>query len=174
MNNYDILGINPGASKEEMKKRFRELALKYHPDKKPYGNSEKFIQIQTAYEELLKGNIGKIFSERPTYSKPSSKERKKGGWKVNGVSKDNVCYYVDCYLDNILTVEIRGKNFNKIGSYNITRNGTHKLVLDKQDIKKADYLLRIKFSDEYYYGETELIIKKPGLINKIKRILNIK
>lgn len=53
-NYYDILGVNNRASHSEIKKSFRNLALKYHPDKNK--NSEdsnhKFMQIIEAYEVL--------------------------------------------------------------------------------------------------------------------------
>ena len=53
-NYYDILGLNPTANQDEIKKSFRHLALKHHPDKN--GNSEasrqKFMSIVEAYEVL--------------------------------------------------------------------------------------------------------------------------
>ena len=48
---YQVLGLQKGASKEEVKKAFRKLAAQYHPDKKT-GDEEKFKQISTAYEVL--------------------------------------------------------------------------------------------------------------------------
>ena len=48
---YNILGINKGASSEEIKKAFRELAHKHHPDKAG-GNGEKFKEANEAYQVL--------------------------------------------------------------------------------------------------------------------------
>lgn len=48
---YSILGIEKGASKDEIKKAFRKLAAKYHPDKKT-GDESKFKEISEAYAVL--------------------------------------------------------------------------------------------------------------------------
>jgi len=48
---YKILGIEKGASKEDIKKAFRVLAHKYHPDKKG-GNETKFKEASEAYSIL--------------------------------------------------------------------------------------------------------------------------
>lgn len=51
---YNILGINENSSKEEIKKAYRTLSLKHHPDKNP-NNQEaynKFQKINEAYETL--------------------------------------------------------------------------------------------------------------------------
>jgi curved DNA-binding protein len=51
---YSILGLTKTASEDEIKKAFRKLAVKYHPDKNP-GNKEaeeKFKELNEAYEVL--------------------------------------------------------------------------------------------------------------------------
>ena len=48
---YEVLGVNKGASKDEIKKAFYKLAHKYHPDKKE-GNEKKFKEVNEAYQVL--------------------------------------------------------------------------------------------------------------------------
>ena len=46
---YDLLGVSPEASSDEIKKAFYKLSLQYHPDKNP-GYEEKYKQITAAYD----------------------------------------------------------------------------------------------------------------------------
>ncbi len=48
---YQILGVNKNATQEEIKKAFRKLAHKYHPDK-PDGDEKKFKEVNEAYNIL--------------------------------------------------------------------------------------------------------------------------
>lgn len=53
-NYYKILGVNQGASSEEIKKAYRQLAMRYHPDRNPNDKvaEQKFKEISQAYETL--------------------------------------------------------------------------------------------------------------------------
>lgn len=58
-NPYQVLGVSPGASDEEIKKAYRNLSRKYHPDaniNNPNKNEaeEKFKEVQQAYDQIMK------------------------------------------------------------------------------------------------------------------------
>lgn len=55
-NPYDVLGVPPTASKEEIKRAYYQMALRYHPDSGAGGgSSEKFKAAQEAYDLLKQG-----------------------------------------------------------------------------------------------------------------------
>lgn len=55
MDPYKVLGLQPGASKEEAKKAYRKLAMKHHPDRG--GDESKFKEVTEAYERIESGNV---------------------------------------------------------------------------------------------------------------------
>ncbi len=64
---YRTLGVSPRASLEEIKRRFRQLALRYHPDRtggKPAATS-RFLEIAEAYQILCQGTAPNSTSEKP-------------------------------------------------------------------------------------------------------------
>lgn len=102
---HDILGVNPGASQEEIKNAFRRRALECHPDQveeeKKEAAQEEFLRVREAFEVLRDGEDGRWSPEagsvddgetengRTRGSRRSFKERWRNAKKVR-VSKDIV------------------------------------------------------------------------------------
>ena len=77
-NHYKTLGLEPTATKEEIKQTFRRLALKYHPDKNKSPNAhEIFISINEAYL-LLSDDEARIKYDREYQSYFGQKAKTEG------------------------------------------------------------------------------------------------
>ena len=63
---YGVLGVPRGASKDEIKRAYRRLAKKHHPDlnkDNPKAAEEKFKQLSEAYEVLADDDKRKIYDQ---------------------------------------------------------------------------------------------------------------
>lgn len=77
MDYYKVLGLKPNATEEDIKKAYKKLAMKYHPDrnvnasdKVKQENEENFKKINEAYQSLLNGNNqqGQHFDSSTSYT----------------------------------------------------------------------------------------------------------
>ena len=112
MNPYEVLGIKPSASQDEIKSAYRKLIKQYHPDKfndNPLKNlaEEKMMEINEAYESLTKnsGNSNYNSSNASNYNSSSNtssdfqeirRSFQSGNYafaesKLNSISNKNSC-----------------------------------------------------------------------------------
>lgn len=62
---YEVLGVEKNATDEEIKKAYRKMAKKYHPDANPDNKQEaeaKFKEVNEAYETLSDSQKGKCMT----------------------------------------------------------------------------------------------------------------
>lgn len=55
-NPYKILGVSPSLSKNEIKKKYRDLSKRFHPDS-PTGDSQMFMEVTKAWEQINKYHL---------------------------------------------------------------------------------------------------------------------
>ena len=126
MDYYRILEIKEDADFSEIKKKYRKLAIKYHPDKNP-GDDEavkKFREIREAYE---------ILGDEKKRKEYDNKRKFKNG-QENNKNKNN-------FSDNNFSF---GKEFFKSASemkemfensFNLNKMGKKKVEMEKENIK---------------------------------------
>jgi hypothetical protein len=81
---YNRLGLSETASSEDVRRQFRKLAMKYHPDKNPSESArEEFLMITEAYEILTGKQKKKIVSveSRTTAARANREERMRAARK---------------------------------------------------------------------------------------------
>jgi len=79
---YDLLGVEVDSSADDIKKNYRKLAMKFHPDKNPNNPeaAEKFKEISEAYEVLSDQN------KRELYNKYGKEGLKEGGFHAGSAA----------------------------------------------------------------------------------------
>jgi curved DNA-binding protein len=131
---YKILGINKGASKEEIKRAFRKMARKYHPDVNPDEpkSGEKFKEINEAYTILsddkkrdMFDRFGVVEGDTSSYQNWSGAP---GGARVHR-GPDGTTYYYST------SGSPGGFDFSEIfGNHNNSRTGGFDFFNDLGDI----------------------------------------
>uniref|UniRef100_W5MDQ6 DnaJ heat shock protein family (Hsp40) member A2a n=1 Tax=Lepisosteus oculatus TaxID=7918 RepID=W5MDQ6_LEPOC len=122
---YDILGVPPSASENELKKAYRKLAKEYHPDKNPNAG-DKFKEISFAYEVLSNPE------KRELYDRYGEQGLREGGGGGGG-------------MDDIFSHIFGGGLFGFMGGQSRNRNGrrrgedmVHPLKVSLEDLYVSD------------------------------------
>lgn len=134
---YKILGVLPNATSEEIKKSYRQLALKYHPDKNPGSRiAENFFkQLTEAYNVL--SNTEKRDAYDRTYFKTTKQHIENEDKQESKVTPDMIL---------VIFKEIR-KKLNGIDKSRINQG---KLYNSINDLLSADIINFIKIKNDYF------------------------
>ncbi|KAM6064191.1 dnaJ homolog subfamily A member 2 [Theristicus caerulescens] len=133
---YDILGVPPGASDNELKKAYRKLAKEYHPDKNPNAG-DKFKEISFAYEVLSNPE------KRELYDRYGEQGLREGSGGSSG-------------MDDIFSHIFGGGLFNFMGGQSRSRNGRRR----GEDMMHP---LKVSLEDLYNGKTTKLQLSKNVL-----------
>ncbi|KAM3413821.1 hypothetical protein BST61_g10504 [Cercospora zeina] len=78
---YKILGLDNSADDRDLKKAYRRLSKKYHPDKNPDDETaaKKFVEVSEAYETLADKELRQIYDRHGAEAVKQHKERGQGG-----------------------------------------------------------------------------------------------
>lgn len=151
MNNteyYDILGVDKNASADEIKKAYRKLSKKYHPDlNKEAGAEEKYKEVQEAYETLSDDQKRRMYDQ---YGKAGAQQGNYGGFGGQGFA--DFSGFGD--MSDILSHIFGG------GNPNAPRKG-----------RDLQYRLRISFEEAIFGTEKEVsYVRRENGVEKQHRV----
>ncbi|CAL9130899.1 unnamed protein product [Musa textilis] len=167
---YDVLQVPKGASEDQIKRAYRKLALKYHPDKNQ-GNEEankRFAEINNAYEVLSDSEKRKIYDR---YGEEGLKQYAGGGGRGSGMNIQDIFNSFFGNGQNDEEEEVTPKGDDVVVELDATledlyMGGTLKVWREKNVIKPAPGKRRCNCRNEVYHRQIA-----PGMFQQMTEMV---
>ena len=131
MNYYEVLGVSENADVSEIKKKYRKLAIKYHPDRNSGDENatKKFWEVTEAYEILGDEKKREEYDCRRKNIQSQRKNKNKKGNVKNKFPQNDFIFGRDFFKS---AREMRGMFEN---SFRMDKKQEEKAKLEKENIK---------------------------------------
>lgn len=178
-NPYEVLGVSPNASNDEIKRAYRELSRKYHPDS--YVNNpladlaeEKFKQVQEAYDQIMKQRNGSGSYNNGSYNSGNYNnggysynyggQNQSSGYTQESAELQNVRSYINArrfrealnLLANIPSGDARWYYYSSIANMGIGNNilavdhARQAAALEPGNMEYVNYANQMQFRGQHY------------------------
>lgn len=170
---YSLLGVNKSATSDEIKKAFRKLAVKYHPDRNPDNKAaeEKFKEISEAYEVLGDTEKRKKYDQFGRYwQQAGTKQPGQSSWGSQGtttnVNNFNFGDYgsFDEFINDLLGRPFGGNSRNTSGFNQGFNTQSTSSSAKGSDIEQR---ISLSYSQAYHGVETKLTLSAEMVNVKI-------
>ena len=133
---YQILGVAPAAGQDEIKKAYRALAFKYHPDQNPDNQfaEAQFKEIQEAYATLSNKSKKQNYDEERWLSGMSTRARDK-----QAITAEWILHECKKLSKHMMHIDTYRMSHGSLGEYiGLLLSDAHMAVLQKQDSKEIN------------------------------------
>ena len=162
-NYYNILNLSKNATINDIKKAYRQLSMKFHPDKNLNSDSEQFNKINEAYSKLLdKYNSNTIYNADETYNANAMNN-------ANAINNDILKYSNVNHNHNVNSNHNSNHNSNLNSNFNsnLNVNSNFNSNFNSNNAEDITTNLTISFNESYNGCNKPIVVNRKITVNNV-------